>query len=294
MLRSLIPIAVMGCVLLACAWLVGGATGAVLALGAVLVLSVAGPSLPSHAAMRLYGAIPLHPAQVPGLYRELAHLADRAALPVTPRLYRLRTATPAAFTVGSRADPAIAVSDGMLYLLGGRERTGVLAHEVAHIASGDVTLMRLSDLLRRFTAFLCNAGLIALLLLALLVPGTIVPIGAVLLLAAAPFGLGLLQLAVSRGREFAADAAAARLTGDPQALASALHKLEQVNRWSLQRVLGQLSGFEVPSCLRTHPETGERIARLVQIGRSLPRNAAAQQVRRPHYLMRFDPSGNPF
>lgn len=294
MVRRIAPLIGMTAMLLICAWSIAGLTGAVIAFFAVMIIAATGPRLSSHATMRFYGARPFPPARIPGVYAELSHLAEDAGLPVVPRLYRLRTSAPMAFAVGDRADPAIAVSDGLLYLLGGRERAGVLAHEVAHIAAGDVTLMRLGDLLRRMTAFLCHCGLLSLLLNALLIPGAGAPLWIVVLLAAAPVSLGLLQLSMSRGREFAADAAAARLTGDPAALAGALTKLERINRWNLQRLFGQLSGLEVPSCLRTHPATEERIERLGHIRIDMDEQAAKRHRRPAHYLMRFDPSGNPF
>ena len=294
MTRSRLSLAGMGAVLLACAWVIAGGFGALLTLAALAVLGTAGPRISAHAAMRLHGAIPLYPTQVPGLYGDLVQLARRVSLPAVPRLYRLRTGTPAAFTVGIADDPAIAISDGLMYTLGARERMGVLAHEVAHLAAGDVAIMRLGDLMRRIATLLCHTALITILLTLLLVPGTGVSPLTVLMLAATPIALGLLQLALSRDREFAADEAAARLTGDPAALASALRKLEANHRWSLQRLLGQLGGFDMPSCLRTHPATDARIARLARIGREMRRRTAGSRACPTYPLMRFDASGNPF
>jgi heat shock protein HtpX len=264
--RGFLPLAAMVAVVALCGWIIGGLAGIALAAVLMLVLAATMPRLSPHAAMRLHGAVPVHPTLAPAVYRELARLARRARLPRLPQLYRLPSPAPAAFAVGDPDGAAVAVSDGLVRLLDGRELSGVLAHEVAHIAAGDLAFSRLGDVLQRATAMVCMLGLLSALLLMAVVPGLEMPLLAVWTLALAPSAIGLLRLALSRSREFAADAAAAELTGDPAGLARALHKLDLAERWTLRHLFGRMAGLEQPSCLRTHPATRDRIARLLQGG----------------------------
>lgn len=277
MVRSLLPLAVMFGVLLLCGWLIAGPEGALVVSILVPLLIVTLPALPVHAAMRLQGGAYLHPDAAPPLYRGLAALARRAGLSSLPRLYRLRSRAPLALTLGGTRDAAIGVSDSLLQLLDRSELEAVIAHEVAHIAAGDVQLMRIGDLLQRATSLVCRFGLYLAFFL-LLFSQVQVSLLVILVLAFAPVALVLLQLALSRGREFSADESAARLTGDPLALAAALHRLEAVNRWTLRRLVGQVSGFDLPSFLRTHPSTEERVQRLRRLAEQAPHQA--HQLRR--------------
>jgi Do/DeqQ family serine protease len=167
-----------------------------------------------------------------------------------------------AFTVGERDDAAIGLSDGVLRALGPREARAVLAHEIAHISAADIGLLRLTEILGQATRATCFLGLAGALLV-FLTAGPVVPLWAVLLFAAAPTAVTLLQLAVSRNREFAADLTAAELSGDPLALISALDKIEGLTRRHLLRELGTLSGVMLPGWLRSHPPTPERAQRLM-------------------------------
>ncbi|MGC9520701.1 MAG: zinc metalloprotease HtpX [Anaerolineae bacterium] len=221
--------------------------------------------------LRMYGAKPVAPSGAPNIYRILEDMADRAELPRTPRLYYIPSRMMNAFSVGRRDDAAIAVTDGMLRNLNRRELIGVLAHEIAHIRDGDMRVMAFADVISRITGLLSSLGQVLLILnLPLLLMG-MPPISwfAVLLLMAAPTLTGLLQLALSRTRELQADISAARLSGDPEGLASALAKMERQEAGLLRRVL--LPGYRVPdpSLFRTHPETEERIQRLLEL-RDLP------------------------
>ncbi len=147
------------------------------------------------------------------------------------------------------------------------ELIGVLAHEVSHIRSNDLWVMGLADLFSRATSLLSLMGQFLLLLNLPLIVFTHMSISwfAIALLIFAPHLSALAQLALSRTREFDADLNAARLTADPQGLASALAKIERVQGGWLERVF--LPGRRVPepSLLRTHPETEARITRLMTL-----------------------------
>ena len=168
----------------------------------------------------------------PGNLGSVARAVRRAGLPATPVPHYVPSAVVNAFATGSKQEASIALTDGLLRSLSPRELAGVLAHEIAHIASEDLRVMGLADSVSRFTSLLALMGQIAILLSlpALLVGAAEVYWPGLLLLAASPQLALLAQLGLSRVREFDADRLAAELTGDPQGLASALAKIEQVSR----------------------------------------------------------------
>jgi heat shock protein HtpX len=191
-----------------------------------------------------------------------AELGARAGLPRPPSLYWQPTAAVRAFSVGDATDPALALSEGALRVLPPRELRAVLAHEVAHLAAGDTRLLLLAETLGRVAQAVALVGLLAALMAAVVAGEAALPAPALLALALTPLAARLLTLGLSRRREFAADAAAARLTGDPEGLARALATIERLarRRWGHLHVRAAQS---VPPALRTHPPTEERIARLL-------------------------------
>jgi len=220
---------------------------------------------------RLFGARPLSPASAPGLYELLTDLSRRAGLSAIPQLYYVPSRTMNAFSLCSRDSAVIGITDGMLRRLNTRELTGVLAHEVAHVQRNDARVMTLANLISRATALLSRLGQLLLLLnLPLLVLGmATVPWLGVALLIFAPTLSGLLELALSRAREFDADLGAVQLVGDPTGLASALHKIERESN-TLQSMLFPGYRDRGPSILRTHPETQQRIERLLELAEDQP------------------------
>jgi heat shock protein HtpX len=227
-----------------------------------------GQRLSPRIVLRMLGARPLAPGEAPGLYRLVQELTRRAHLPSAPRLYYIPSQRMNAFSVGRRDDAAIGVTDGLVRRLSNRELTGVLAHEVTHIQHNDMRVMGFAHLINRMTGMLSSLGQTLLLLnLPLLLFGA-APISwfAVLLLIVAPTLSGLLQLALSRTREFDADLGAAQLTGDPVGLAMALRKMEQSEANIFERVF--FPGYRRapdPSVFRTHPQTQERVRRLLEL-----------------------------
>jgi len=272
------------------AWIVGGGQLAVFALGMVVVLYLANPAASPRLVMMLYPGRVLHPDEAPRQYAILAELARRAGLPRVPRLYYVPSSVMNAFATGRRDDAMVALSDGLLRRLDLREQAGVLAHEVSHVANGDLAVMAFADLVSRITG---SFGLFGQILLLLSLPAALVtdvgvPWLALAILLAAPTLSALVQLALSRNREYEADLSAAELTGDPAGLASALEKLERYQGRFWEQILMPGRRVPDPSLLRTHPETADRIERLLALvprpsrsGLPLPEDASVPGVGMP-------------
>jgi heat shock protein HtpX len=269
------------------AWLLVGVVGLLGALIVGGVVLVVRPRVPPRWVLSMYGARLLPRAVAPELHRYVQALADRARLPATPRLYYVASPMANAFAVGRRDDAALAVTDGLLRSLTGREVVGVLAHEVGHIRADDLWVMSLGDAVGRLTHALAYLGLIILLLtLPLTAGGTYSPLWPAVLLMAAPTVVTLLQLALSRSREYDADLEGAVLTGDPEGLASALARLERLEGRIWERVIVPRRGAPDPLLLRTHPPTAERVRRLREL---VPRD----ERRRLGDARRLPPAGYP-
>lgn len=273
--HSILLLAAMLFVLSLLGWLFAGSSGMkwVLIAGAIsLILS---PGLSPYIILRWYGwygARPLSQTQTPALYSALGELSRRAKLPDVPKLYHVPTRMLNAFTTGNRKNAAIAITDGLLRALDTRELVAVLAHEISHLKNNDLWIMNLSDILSRLTSFLSTAGQFLLIfnLPLWLMSGYQISWIAILVLIFAPLLTVFLQLALSRTREFDADLGAAALTGDPQGLASALSKMERYKGGVLSRIFLPGHREPHPSILRTHPQTEERIKRLLSLSKQKP------------------------
>jgi heat shock protein HtpX len=230
------------------------------------------PRVPSQILLRLYRAKRLAREHVPAVFDILEELTARAGLRRAPALYYVPSAMTNAFTVGSRSDSAIALTDGMLRRLTLRELAGVLAHELSHIRAGDLWVMQLADSISRLTSMMSYAGvLLVILALPMVLLGAPFPLLPALLLVLAPLFASLLQLALSRARELDADLDAAGLTGDPQGLASALRRIERYQGRLWEQLVLPGRRIPDPSILRTHPTTEERVSRLLAL---VPQQAA--------------------
>jgi heat shock protein HtpX len=263
-LQSLLLLAAMAGLWALLGWLLAGPQLMVLMLLVGAVSMLAGLRLSSRLVLALYGARPLGPAQAPVLHALVAELARRAALPRVPRLYHVPSRLMNSFSVGTGEQAALVVSDGLLRGLSWRELAGVLAHEIGHARHRDIWVMALADMISRMTHMLSLVGamLLVLNLPLLLVTGEGVAWSVILLLLFAPGMAALLQLALSRQREYEADRAAAELTGDPAGLASALLHLDGWQQGWLSQVFTPGRRVPEPSLLRTHPPTEERVRRL--------------------------------
>ncbi|AHB49301.1 protease [Hyphomicrobium nitrativorans NL23] len=247
------------------AWGIAGLLAVPVLLATVCALVV---RMPPDAMMRLYRATPV-PQDDSQLSSLVDVLAYRAALPRRPDLYVVPSLTLNAFAAGSRDHSAIAVTEGLLRRLSLAETAGVLAHEVAHIRNNDLLVMGLADVITRVLQLMSYAALgIALYNgLAFLTGEDPISWWVVLTLYLAPALFSLLQLGLSRTREFQADADAAALTGDAPALASALRRLETTTGHFWEDLMFPVPGRRVPqpSLIRSHPETEDRIARLAAL-----------------------------
>lgn len=266
-LQTLLLLAFMLGFLALLSYIVWGGEGLwqVLLIGAIFAWI--NPAASPQFVLRLYGAQPLREHEAPLLFDAIAQLAQRANLPVVPALYILPSQVINSFTVGTRRAPVIAISDGMLRTLDLREMFAVLAHEISHIHNNDIRVMALADLMSRLTSWLSLIGQFLLILnLPLLILSEIsISWLLIALLVLAPHIALFAQFGLSRTREFNADMNAAYLTGDPQGMALALMKIEQIHQTFFERLL--LPGWKIPepSWLRTHPPTAERVQRLMQL-----------------------------
>ena len=226
-----------------------------------------GPRASPRMVLAMYGARRLSPGQIPEIHGILAQLARRAGLARIPEIHYVPSPTLNALAVGSRDESAIALTDGILRTLDLRELAGVLAHEVSHIRNNDLWVMGLADTISRLTSILAFAGTMLLIvaLPVLLSAGDGLPLLAALLLMSSPMLGSLLQLALSRSREYDADLDAAGLTGDPRGLATALLKLERYQGRFWEELVMPGRRMPVPSLLRTHPPTDERVRRLLSL-----------------------------
>ncbi|UZP67739.1 zinc metalloprotease HtpX [Desulfovibrio mangrovi] len=245
-------------------WVVGGVAGAMWALILAAGVALLAPRMSPAMLMRMYRARPLLPHEVPALYDVVSDMARRAGLPRTPRLFLVPSPVMNAFAVGGRKDAVIAVTSGLLNRLDMEGLAGVLAHEISHILHEDLQAMTLADIFSRITGVFSTIGKVLLFInLPLLLVGDMtVSWGLVLVLLGAPGVSMLLQLALSRTREFDADASAARLTGDPLGLARALASIEYQQGSLFDRLFFPGRKEQEPSLLRSHPVTDERVARL--------------------------------
>jgi heat shock protein HtpX len=266
-IQSVALLLFMGGFLALLGWLLWGRLGLLMLIGIGATAVFLNPTTSPGWVMRMYGASSIGSERAPGLWNMVGLLAERAGLETRPDLYYVPSSVLNAFAVGNRQHSAIAVTDGLVRSLNKSELVGVLAHEMSHIRNNDLWVMGLADVFSRATSLLSLIGQFLLLLNLPLIFFSTLTISwyAILLLIFAPVLSSLAQLALSRAREYDADLNAVRLTGDPDALASALAKIERRQGGWLEKILMPGRGIPEPSLLRTHPETAERIGRLMSL-----------------------------
>ncbi len=257
--------------------LIGGAQGAMTAFMFALVINLGSYWFSDKIVLAMYRAKPLDEAEAPQVYRVIREIAARDRIPM-PRLYVIPTATPNAFATGRNPKhAAVAVTSGLLEIMSEEELKGVLAHELSHVKNRDTLIMTVAAAVAGAIsqlAYWARWGMMmggrnddrrnsnaAVQLAALLVIAILAPLAAM-----------LIQLAISRTREYGADESGARLTGNPQGLASALEKLETAVRahplpnanpaTAHLFIVNPLSAGAIAKMFSTHPPVAERVRRL--------------------------------
>ncbi len=253
----------------------GGNTGLIVAGVFALVMNLGSYWYSDKIVLSAYRAKELSPSEAPGLHRMVEELARAAGVP-KPRVYLVPEAAPNAFATGRDPQHAVvAVTDGLLRLMSPEELRGVLAHEMGHVVNRDILIQSLTGVLASVVMFAAN----------MLQWGAIFGMGrssndnnggggaagALLVALLAPIAASLIQFAISRSREFLADAAGARLAGSPQGLASALIKLTEYSKRAPMRHGGPATAHlfivnpfagGIASLFSTHPPVEERVRRL--------------------------------
>jgi len=225
-------------------------------------------------ALKMSGAVPLEESQAPGIYSMVRELCERAQLPM-PALYMIPQAQPNAFATGRSPNrAAVAVTAGITKLLSEDELRGVIAHELAHIQNRDTLIQSVAATI---------GGAITYLAYMLMWFGgdndsPLGLIGSLAMVLLAPIAASLIQMSISRQREFSADATGAEISGRPESLASALLRLEQgakdipmdVNQATeCMYIVKPLSGKGIAGLFSTHPPIEERVRRLRQMRTSV-------------------------
>ncbi|MEM7620795.1 MAG: M48 family metalloprotease [Pseudomonadota bacterium] len=254
----------MASLMFVCAWFLFGMMGIVLAAITTLLYFLLAPRISGNVVMNMYRAKRLNPEHGRELYDILEVLSERAELKTVPEFYIIPSATLNAFATGTQEKPYIGVTESLIRQLELQEIAGIIAHEISHIRNNDLKLMSFADTMSRITQLMSFIGLFLIILnVPLMVFGeeTFPWFGALLLYIAPAIG-NLLQLALSRVREFDADYDAAMLSGDPIGLAAALFKVERYQGAFWEDVFFPGRRIPQPSLLRTHPPTEERIERL--------------------------------
>jgi heat shock protein HtpX len=246
-----------------CTWPIFGLSGVPWVLLGGLLGLLLSPRLSPRFVLSLYQTREVGWHEFPPGIEVLQDLAGRAGIS-RPSLHYVPSRTLNAFSLGSPEESAIAVTDGMLRSLSLREFAGVMAHEISHIRHNDLWVMGLADTITRLTRVMSLLGILLLIVnvpLALVGQAVVPWIGVAVLIVAPTVG-SLLQLALSRSREYDADMDAAGLTGDPEGLASALEKLDRYQGRFWEDIFAPGRRIPDPSLLRTHPPTDQRVARL--------------------------------
>lgn len=257
-------------------YLIGNEQGLYMGLALAALTSFSSWYYSDKAALAAYNAQPIARQEAPELYDMVASLSERAGIPM-PKLFFVPTKSPNAFATGR--DPehaAVAVTQGIVDLLSPEELEGVLAHELTHVRNRDTLTQAVVGTIAGAITFLGRI----LTFGALYGPVTRDnrqggnPFGLLFLIILAPVAAALLQLAISRTREYSADLGSAEITGNPGALASALEKLEAMGHkipmngnpaMSPLLIVNPLSTEGLMSLFRTHPPTQERIRRLLEL-----------------------------
>ncbi len=253
----------------------GGQQGMMIAFILALAMNFVSYWFSDKIVLAAYGAQPIDEAAAPRLYAIVHRLATRAGIPM-PRVYLIPSETPNAFATGRNPQHAVvAVTEGIMRILDEEELEGVLAHELSHVKNRDVLISTVAATLAGAITYLAHMAQWAAMFGGRGRDddeGGSNPIAMILLAVLAPIAALLVQMAVSRSREFQADATGARVAGRPWGLAKALEKLQMANQAMPMAnatpatahlfIVNPLSGQTLMRLFSTHPPLEERIARL--------------------------------
>lgn len=259
---------------------VGGRSGMTIALVMAGVMNLAAYWFSDKMALAMSGAQPVSEAEAPELHAIVQRLATQAGLP-KPRVYIIPEETPNAFATGRNPEhAAVAVTAGIMRLLSREELEGVIAHELGHIKNRDILISSIAAMIAGAISYLANMAQWAMMFGGLGRSsdeddgGAGGIIGAVVMMIVAPIAAMLIQMAISRSREFLADETGARICGRPMALAGALQRLESWNRQlpmdvnpatAQMYIVNPLSGGAIANLFSTHPPIAERVQRLKEL-----------------------------
>jgi len=269
-------LAVLTCLVVLIGQALGGQQGMIMAFGLALVMNFVSYWFSDKMVLAMYRAQPVDEAQAPQLYGIVRNLVTRAGIPM-PKVYIIPTDAPNAFATGRNPEhAAIAVTEGLLRILDRDQLEGVIAHELSHVKNRDTLIMTIAATLAGAITYLAQMAQFA----AIFGGGRRDSddeghgggvFGTLLLALVAPIAAMLVQLAISRAREFQADATGAQVAGKPWGLAEALEKLEMASKAVPMQaspatahlfIVNPLSGGMLQSLFSTHPSIEERIARL--------------------------------
>ncbi len=256
---------------------IGGAQGMLIAFLLGAAMNVFAYWFSDSMVLKMYSAREVDETSAPQFYVMVRELAQRAGLPM-PRVYLIDEAQPNAFATGRNPEhAAVAATTGILQMLSAREIRGVMAHELAHVRHRDILISTISATMAGAISMLAN--------FAIFFGGRdengrpANPLASILVMFLAPLAASLIQMAISRAREFEADRGGAEISGDPQALADALAKIDAYARGiplptaeahpetAQMMIMNPLSGEGIAGLFSTHPPTVERISRLRALGR---------------------------
>ncbi len=256
--------------------LLGGKSGMLIALGIGAAMNLFAYWNSDKMVLKMYRAQEVDASSGGRYYAMVRELAQNAGLPM-PRVYVIDEAQPNAFATGRNPEhAAVAATTGIMQLLSERELRGVMAHELAHVKHRDTLISTMSATVAGAISMLANFGM---MFGGRDSEGRTNPVVAIAVMIIAPIAAMLIQMAISRAREFGADAGGAEISRDPEALASALKKIEAYAKGlpmpaaeahpetAQMMIINPLSGNGIKSLFSTHPSTDERVAKLMAIAR---------------------------
>ncbi len=258
--------------------MVGGQQGMMIAFVIALGMNFFSYWFSDKMVLKMYNAQPVDETTAPQFYRMVRELAQKADLPM-PKVYLIDDPSPNAFATGRNPEnAAVAATTGILQILSARELRGVMAHELAHVKHRDILISTISATMAGAISMLAN--------FAVFFGGRdsegrpANPIAGILVMFLAPLAASLIQMAISRSREYQADRGGAEISGDPQALAMALDKIHRYAQGiplaaaeahpetAQMMIMNPLSGGGLRGLFSTHPSTEDRVARLMEMART--------------------------